>query len=233
MSTAYRQTEEEAIARRPGRPARLGRDQVLAAALELADEEGIDGLTMRAVGKRLGAEAMSLYRHVRNKEDLLDGLIDIVFAETQVPTTADWKADMRQRSVSVREALKRHPWAVGLMESRMQPGPENLRHHDAVLEVLLRAGFSAADATHVYNLLDSYIFGFVLQERSLPFASAEELAQIGPELIAQIPADVYPNMRTVSEELLSAGFDYAAEFEFGLDLILDAIEKFVTVRQAR
>jgi hypothetical protein len=148
-----------------------------------------------------------------------------VFAEIDVPVTVDWKTSMRQRSMSARAALRRHGWAVGLMESRMQPGPENLRHHDAVLAVLLRAGFSAAEATHAYNLLDSYIFGFVLQEKGLPFSSAEELAEMGPALIEQIPADVYPNMRAVSAELLANRFDYGAEFEFGLDLILDALER--------
>jgi hypothetical protein len=114
----------------------------------------------------------------------------------------------------------------------MRPGPENLRHHDAVLEVLLRAGFNAADATHAYNLLDSFIFGSVLQERSLPFTNAEELAEIGPELLGQISPDAYPNMTAVSEQLLSAGFDYAAEFDFGLELILDAIERFKRDRRA-
>jgi AcrR family transcriptional regulator len=203
---------------------------VLIAALEIADREGLEAATMRSIGQRLDAEAMSLYRHVRNKDDLLDGMIDLVFAETEVPMTGDWKSDMRQRSISVRAALTRHSWAVGLMESRMQPGPQNLRHHDAVLEVLLAAGFSAADATHAYNLLDSYIFGFVLQERSLPFSNAEELAEIGPQLLEQIPGDLYPNMKSVSTELLAGGFDYGAEFEFGLDLILDAVDRSIAGR---
>jgi len=185
---------------------------------------------MRAVGHRVGSEAMALYRYVRNKEDLLDGLIDLVFAETDVPKTGDWKSDMRRRAISVRQALTRHPWAVGLMESRMQPGPANLLHRDAVLEVLLDAGFSPVDATHAYNTLDSYIFGFVLQERSLPFSDAEELADVGAELLAQIPIDEYPHLAAVSTELLAGGFDYAAEFEFGLDLILDAINRSIARR---
>ena len=193
MSTGSQDLAEESEPKRgPGRPPRLDRDQVLAAALDLADETGAEGLTMRAVAHRVDSEAMALYRHVRNKEDLLDGLIDLVFAETEVPNTGDWMSDMRERAISVRHALTRHPWAVGLMESRMQPGPENLRHRDSVLEVLLDAGFTPVDATHAYNTLDSYIFGFVLQERSLPFSDAEELADVGAELLAQIPMDDLP-----------------------------------------
>ena len=185
---------------------------------------------MRAIGQRVGAEAMSLYRHVRDKDDVLDGVIDLVFAETEVPLTGDWKSDMRERAISVRQALTRHQWAVGLMESRVHPGPANLRHRDAVLEVLLDAGFSPVDATHAYNTLDSYIFGFVLQERSLPFSDAEELAEVGAELLAQIPIDEYPHLMAVSTELLAGGFDYGAEFEFGLDLILDAIDRSIARR---
>ena len=215
---------------KPGRKPRLSREQVLLAALEIADEHGVEALTMRAIGDRVGAEAMSLYRHVADKEDVLDGIVDLVFTETEVSRTADWQTAMRGRAISLRQALRRHPWAVGLMESRMQPGPANLRHHDAVLEVLRMAGLSAADATHAYNLLDSYILGFVLQERGLPFADADELAAVGPDLVAQIPADLYPNLRAVSAELLANRFDYGAEFEFGLDLILDALERFIRGR---
>lgn len=221
------------IERKRGRKPRISREQVLEAALAIADEDGVEALTMRAIGERVGTEAMSLYRHVADKDDVLDGIVDLVFTETDVPMTADWKTAMRMRALSVRTALKRHPWAVGLMESRMQPGPANLRHHDAVLAVLLGAGFNAADATHAYNLLDSFILGFVLQERGLPFSNAEELAEMGPALLEQIPADVYPNMRTVSAELLAGGFDYGSEFEFGLDLILDGIERFKAGREAR
>ena len=131
---------EAAISRRPGRPARLSRESVLRAAVEVADEGGIEALTMQRVGEAVGAEAMSLYRHVRNKEDLIDGAVDLVFAEIELPPTdTDWRSAMRIRAVSVREVLRRHPWAVGLMESRAMPGPANMRHHDAVLGVLLGA----------------------------------------------------------------------------------------------
>ena len=128
---------------------------------------------------------------------------------------------LRARSISTRAALRRHPWAITLMESRMAPGPSNLRSHDEMLAVLLDAGFSAAMATHASNLVDSYVLGFALQETSFPFSNAEELAAVGEELLAQVPGDEYPSFVRVGAELLASGFDYADEFEFGLDLILD------------
>lgn len=204
----------------------LSHERVLAAAAALADEAGLEGLTMRAIGERLGAEAMSLYRHVRDKDDLLDGLVDQVFSEVELPADPrDWKVAMRGRAVSLREALARHPWAIALMESRTHPGPANLRHHDWVLRVLRRAGFDSTMATHAYNVLDSFIYGFALQELNLPFRTAEELAQMGPAMLQQIPADLYPDLADVAAELIASRFDYGKEFDFGLELILDALER--------
>jgi AcrR family transcriptional regulator len=206
----------------------LSRDRVLRAALELADEGGTGALTMQQIGRRLGVEAMSLYRHVRNKDDILDGIVDLVFAEIELPADrSSWRTVLRARSISARAALRRHPWAITLMESRMAPGPANLRSHDDTLSVLLDSGCSATMATHAYNLVDSYVLGFALQEVNLPFSNAEELAAVGELLIAQVPADQYPNLVRVSAELFASGFDYADEFEFGLDLILDGIERAV------
>jgi len=207
------------------RRAPLSRDRVLGAALELADEGGIGALTMQQIGRRLGVEAMSLYRHVRNKDDILDGMVDLVFAEIELPADrSSWRAVLRARSISARAALRRHPWAITLMESRVAPGPATLRSRDDILAVLLDAGFSAAMATHAHNILDSYVYGFALQEAQLPFSNAEELAALGEELLAQVPADTYPSFVRVSAELLASGFDYGDEFEFGLDLILAGIE---------
>lgn len=214
------------IAPRGRRRTPLTRDGVLLAALELADEGGLDALSMRSLGQRLGVEAMSLYRHVRNKEELLDGLVDIVFGEIDPPNvTLDWRAAMRERAISARKALARHPWAIGLMESRTTPGPLTLRHHDAVLGILLRAGFSSALATRAYNLVDSFIYGFALQERGLPFSSPEELAEIGSTMLEQMPSDSYPNLRAVVADLIASRFTYADEFESGLDLILDGLQR--------
>ncbi|MFH1103800.1 MAG: TetR/AcrR family transcriptional regulator C-terminal domain-containing protein [Actinomycetota bacterium] len=206
----------------------LSRDRVLRAALELADEGGTGALTMQQIGRRLGVEAMSLYRHVRNKDDILDGIVDLVFAEVELPADrSSWRTVLRARSISTRAALRRHPWAITLMEARMTPGPANLRSHDDTLAVLLDSGFSATAATHACNLVDSYVLGFALQEVHLPFADAEELAIVGREVLARVPADAYPVLVRVSSELLASGFDYGDEFEFGLDLILDGIERVV------
>jgi AcrR family transcriptional regulator len=221
MSTTDQQT------RKPGRKPRLSREQVLRAALAIADAQGIEQMSMRAIGQELGAEAMSLYRHVENKDDVIDGIVDLVYEEIEVPADADdWRDAMRRRAVSARKALIRHPWASALMESRLRPGPANLRHHDAVAGILLGAGFTTARAvTRGYNLLDSYIYGFALQETSLPFDSAQQLAEVGEVMFAEIPAELYPNLHRVSRELIDSGFSYADEFEVGLDLVLDAVER--------
>ena len=214
---------EQATTRRAGRKPRVSRDQVLDAALELADEGGTAAVTMASVGARLGVEAMSLYRHIGNKEQMLDGLVDRVFAEIEVPADArDWRDALRRRAVSAHEALRRHPWAIGLMASRGQPGPATLGHHDAMVAILFRAGFDGRGATRVYNLLDSYIYGFALQEATLPFSSPEEMAAQSEQMLAAV-ADAYPHLASVQRELVGTGFDYADEFEAGLDIILRAL----------
>src|SRR6478672_3742938 len=149
--------------------ARLSRDRVLAAAVALADSGGPDSLTMRRLGAHLGVEAMSLYKHVANKDDLLDGMVDLVFAEIELPTGGtDWRTAMRRRAVSARAALTRHPWATPLMQSRTAPGPATLHHHDTVIGTLRGAGFSVALTAHAFSALDAYIYGFAMQQRSLP-----------------------------------------------------------------
>lgn len=181
---------------------------------------------MRRLAAALGVAPMAPYRHVTSKDDLLDGMVDVVFAEIDlVAGAAGWKAAMRARAVSVRDVLTRHRWAIPLMESRTTPGPANLAHREAVLTVLLGGGFSAAGATHALNLLDSYIYGFALQEANLPFSDAEELAEVGQAILEHIPADAYPNLVAVAGELMAAGFDYGAEFTYGLDVVLDGIER--------
>jgi AcrR family transcriptional regulator len=213
----------------------LTRDRILAAALELADADGIGAVTMQGVGRRLGVEAMSLYRHVDNKEAILDGLVDLIVSEVDLPPrTGGWKRAMRTRAISAHRVFGRHAWAIGLVESRTRPGAATLRHHEAVLGVLLDAGFSGVQAARTYTLLDSYIYGFAFQGASLPFDDAEEQARLGEELLGLLPADAYPNVARVATEFLAAGPDVGA-FEFGLDLILDGIEraKRATARGAR
>jgi AcrR family transcriptional regulator len=201
---------------------------VLRAALHLVDEGGDDALSMRNLGKKLGVEAMSLYNHVANKEDIVDGLVDIVFGEIDSPQPGgpNWRTALRRRAISVRVALNRHRWAVGLMEGRMNPGPASLRDHNAVLGCLREAGFPFRDAVHAMSVLDAYIYGFALQEKNLPFERPDEVAEVMDAQIRRAPdmAD-YPYLVEVATEMAEAGYDYATEFEFGLDLILDGLER--------
>jgi len=205
----------------------LSRDRVLRAAVALADTSGSSALSMRKLGEALGVEAMSLYNHVASKGDLLDGMIDIVFSEIDLPSgDGDWRAAMRRRAISARQVLHRHRWAIGLMESRTSPGPATLRHHDAVLGCLRRAGFPVALTAHAYSLLDSYIYGFALQEASLPFDTPEKTAQVAQEIFGQFPAGAYPHLTELTiQHVLQPGYHYGGEFEIGLDLILDALER--------
>lgn len=203
----------------------LNREQVVQAAVALADAHGLDALTMRRLGEALGVEAMSLYNHVANKVDLLDGMVDLVFGEIGLPDPSDdWKPAMRQRAVSARSAVSRHPWATGLMESRAAPGPANLRHHDAVIGSLRAGGFPVALAAHAFSLLDSYVYGFCLQETGLPFDATDDVEAMVESILGHLPEGEYPHLRWLTvEHVLQPGYDYGDEFAFGLDLILDAL----------
>jgi AcrR family transcriptional regulator len=205
----------------------LNRERVLRAAVAIADERGIESLTMRALGEQLGVEAMSLYYYVANKDELLDGMVDLVYSEIELPSDeADWKTAMRRVATSAHECLLRHRWAITLMETRTRPGPANLRHHDSVIRTFREAGFSIKHAIHAFSVLDSYISGFALQELTLPFDTAEELAEAAESILAQFPADEYPHLaETITEHVTKSGYDYADEFKVGLDLILDGIER--------
>jgi AcrR family transcriptional regulator len=202
------------------------RQRVVVTAVALADTGGVGSLSMRKLAQELGVEAMSLYHHVASKDDILDGIMDVVFSEIELPSgDVGWRAAMRQRALSAREVLLRHPWAIGLMESRSTPGPATLRHHDAVLGILRRAGFSVEMAAHAFNVLDSYIYGFALQETSLPFQTSEELA-VAQTILENLPADEYPHFTEMAvEHALQPGYAYGNEYEFGLDLILDGLER--------
>ncbi len=208
-----------------GKRASLSKERVLATALKLADKGGTAGLTMRNLADKLGVEAMSLYHHVANKEAILDGLVDLVFAEIDVPT-GPWKSAMRRRALSARQVLSRHGWAIGLMESRRNPGAATLAHHEAVVASLRKGGFSIAETAHAYSLIDSYIYGFAMQELALPFQNTQELEAMAGDMFAQQLAEQYPYMAEfMVEHALKPGYAYAKEFEFGLDLILDGLER--------
>jgi AcrR family transcriptional regulator len=206
----------------------LSRVRVLVAAVAFADEHGIASLSMRKLGEVLGVEAMSLYNHVANKDQLLDGMVDLVFGEVDLPVGgADWKTAMHERAQSARQALRRHPWAIALMSTRTSPGPATLRHHDAVIGNLRAGGFSVSLAAHAFSALDSYVYGFALQEATLPLGDTEEeTAEVARAMMAQVPADEYPHLTEFTlEHILQPGYDYGDEFGFGLDLILDGLEK--------
>ena len=205
----------------------LDRVQIVDAAVALADEDGLPAVSMRKVAARLGVEAMSLYHHVANKDDLLDGMVDAVTAEFTVPTDApDWQAVLRGRCQAAREALRRHPWAVGLMDSRSSPGMATLRHHEAVLASLRGAGFSVAGAAHAFALIDSFLYGFALQERNLPFERGEDLAQMADDIVGHLPPDEFPCMiEMATEHVMVPGYDFGDEFDHGLALVLDALDR--------
>jgi AcrR family transcriptional regulator len=202
------------------------RARLLTAAIDLADSRGIESLSMRKLSQELGGGTMSLYNHIANKDDLLNGMIDAVFSEVDLPAQEQsWKVAMRERAVSMRAAMLRHPWAVGLMESRRTPGPATLRHHDAVIGCLLDAGFSIHLTAHAFAALDSYIYGFALQERSLAFGTPEETSELAKGFLRHFPTKEYPHLaRLTIEHVLQPGYDYGNEYEFGLDLILDSLE---------
>lgn len=208
---------------RRGRKRPLSRERVLGAAFELAADGGLKALTMQNVGQRLGVQAMSLYRHVENKDDLLTGIVDLVVSEIERPAGGDWRAAIRQRALSARQVFTRYRWAIGLIESRPRPGPATLRHHDWVLGVLIDAGFSSVLAVRAYYVLNSYIYGSVLQEASLEFDSLEGQAEVGQAMLEQLRD--HPTLVRVTTEFLESGAAYMADFEFGLDLILDSLER--------
>lgn len=203
----------------------LSRERVLGCALDLADKSGISGLTLRSLAQSMGTKPMSLYHYVANKEEILDGIVDLVFGEIDLPEAGgDWREEMHRRGHAVRSALKRHPWAVGLLESRTSPGPATLRHHDATLGTLRAAGFTVQMTAHAYALLDSYIYGFALQEAGLPFTGRDTPAEITTPILESFSSGQYPHMVEIAiEHVLKPGYDFGDEFDFGLNLILDGL----------
>jgi len=207
---------------RPG----LSREKVLQKALELADRDGIAALSIRSLAQKIGTKPMTLYYYVANKDQILDGLVDIVFTEIETPEAGgEWKEQMRRRAHSARDALRRHPWAVGLLESRKTPGPATLRHHEATLAALRAAGFTVQQTARAYSLLDSYIYGFALQEAALPIAGNQPMAEVAGPIMERFATGEYPHMVEIATEVvMQPGYDYGNEFAYGLELILDALE---------
>jgi AcrR family transcriptional regulator len=213
----------------PETRAPLNRERVLRAAVALVDEHGIDALTMRELGLRLGVEAMSLYNHVANKDDILDGMIDLVVGEIDLPEdVVGWRQAMRTRAISAQAVFARHPWASPLIDSRQSSGPARLRYFDWVLGTLRQAGFSLEMAAHAFSVLDSYIYGFGRQSLNTsvgPDADPQEMAEA---FLRAIPADEYPYLREMTVGYsVAGGRDEDADFAFGLDLILDGLERLL------
>jgi len=207
------------------RRTRLSRERILGAALRLADERGIEAVSMRNVGQLLRVEAMSLYKHVAGKEDILDGIADLVVREIELPPLdLDWREAVRRSAISAHQALRRHPWAGTVIESRLNPGPARLRYLDTVVGVLRRAGFSTPMVARAFMALDSHTYGFTLQELALPF-DAENAAEVAAALAAGLPAGEYPNLLAMAELAMSGPNAVPVEFEFGLDLLLDGLER--------
>ena len=207
----------------------LSRERVLGAAVLLADEDGIASLTMRALGLRLGVEAMSLYNHVANKDDILDGMVDLVVGEIDLPAdTAAWKDAMRRRAISARAVFSRHPWASGLIDSRVSSGPARLRYLDWVLGTLRRAGFTLEMAARAFAVLDSYIYGFERQQVNVSAGPDVEPEELAEAFLSALPAGEYPYLREMAvAHALDSGQDDSADFDFGLGLILDGLERLL------
>ena len=202
----------------------LTKERVLQAAVDLADRDGLGALTMRRLGAELGVEAMSLYKHVANKEEILDRIVELVVGEIEIPNEgADWKEAMRRRAISARAVLSRHSWAIGLLETRGATGHTAVRYLDAILGNLRSAGFSIENAAHAFWLLDSFVYGHVIQETSLPFGTSKEMIESRGSIREQITTDEYPHVAEIGEHALRSGYSVDREFEFGLELILDAL----------
>jgi AcrR family transcriptional regulator len=220
-STSARQAATGRTERSP-----LTHDRVITAAIALADRIGIDALTIRKLAGELDVKPMAIYHHVENKEAIVDGMVDAVFAEIELPPDGlGWRAAIRRRCESARDVLVRHPWAVALMESRTNPGPATLRHHDAVLGCFRSAGFSLGLTAHAYALVDAFVYGFALQEASLPATAGQEMVDLVGSMAESLPADEYPHLAEfTAEHALQPGYDFGREFGFGLDLVLDGLD---------
>ncbi|MFC5380614.1 TetR/AcrR family transcriptional regulator C-terminal domain-containing protein [Aquipuribacter nitratireducens] len=203
----------------------LSRSRVLEAAVALADRDGVDGLTIRALATELSTKPMSIYHYVAGKDAILDGLVDQVFAEiTHPPTDLPWQAALRVRCHSAREVLARHPWAVPLLESRVNPGEATLDHHEAVLACLRGGGLSLRLTAHAYAVLDSYVYGFALQEATLPAHGSADIADVAEQILAGMDAGRYPSLHELTRDhVLQPGYGFGASFEVGMDLLLDGL----------
>jgi AcrR family transcriptional regulator len=230
--TKYKLVYQEGPVTEPATPRTrrppLSRERVLTAAMAVADEAGADrSLTIRSLAQRLGVQPMAVYYHVANKSEILDGILDLVFSEIELPSPeSEWRKEITRRAHSARAVLKRHPWAIPLLQSGTEPGPATLRHHNAIIRTFREAGFSVKMTAHAYALLDSYIYGFALSETSLPINGPETVAKIAEAMVQRHPLDNYPHLAEFStEHIMQPDYDFGTEFRYGLDLILEGLAR--------
>ena len=210
------------------RPAPLRPERILDAAIALADDAGLEALSMRRLGQTLGVEAMSLYNHVANKDEILDGMADLVAEQFDLPEDVDdWREAMRRRAVSAHEVFGRHAWAPMLFDSRQSLGPSRLRYFDWVLGQLTRAGFSVEDAARAFSVLDSYIYGFGIQQFNMAGGDDLSVEERAEAIAAFIPAETYPYLHRMASHAMQVGYDAEADFEFGLEIVLDGLERIL------
>jgi AcrR family transcriptional regulator len=211
----------------PQRRPPLNRERVLHAALGLADQAGIEALSMRRLAQELGVEAMSLYNYVKGKDDILDGILEIVLDEIEIPSDeADWKEALRRTASSAHEILVRHRWACSVMLGRTRVSPPRMRWMESVLGTLRKGGFSAELTHHAYHALDSHITGFTLWQVSMPFDTRAELLDMADTFVSSVPADEYPYVvEHARQHLAPSDGEGASDFGFGLELILDGLER--------
>lgn len=206
-------------------PPPLSRERILDTALRLADKGGLEALSMRKVAQALGVKAMSLYNHIANKDDMIDGIVDIVVSDIELPRfDLDWKTAMLQRALSAHDVLLKHPWAAMAIMSRINVGPAMLRYVDTTIGCLRKAGFSWEMADHAWNAIDSHIYGFTLQELTFPI-EVSEYAETAKSFISYIPPNQYPYMHQLSLYVIDGSYSGLHDFKFGLNLILDGLEK--------
>ncbi|HEX5970260.1 MAG TPA: TetR/AcrR family transcriptional regulator [Intrasporangium sp.] len=207
----------------------LSRERILEGAIRVADDGGLASLTIRSLAQTLGVKPMSVYHYVAGKDEIIDGIVDLVFAEMELPAAqGDWRTEMHRRCASVRSVLRRHPWAIPLLQARTSPGPATLRHLDSVIGCLRGAGFSLELTAHAYAVIDSYVYGFAMSEASLPINGPETVNEVAESMMLQYLAADYPSLlEFTTGHILQPGYDFGLEFDYGLDLVLDALEERV------
>ncbi len=202
--------------------------------MAVADAGGLARLTIRSLATELGVRPMAVYHHVANKDEILDGIVDLVFEAIELPgQDGDWRQELHRAASSARMVLQRHPWAVSLLESRTSPGPATLRHHDVILGTFRRAGFSIEDTAHAYAVLDAFVYGFAVQEASLPFDDPGEVTEVAAPMVERMADGAYPHLvEFATEHVMKPGYDFGVEFDFGLDLVLDGLARLLSKRPA-